>query len=170
MRKWVREEGEATGRIGDGLAREAFREFPQFLSYFLSIFLRKPSFCNNCLVLCIAVLYYISSFSGRQRIPGIGTYCVIIILIDKRCVTKGIIPVASQGRTTVHKLYGNCKPTQAPLSTVITLSFVCLSEQTNYSCFIKLRQCLRQCNRYSLLPRCTASVLISNNADVSTSV
>lgn len=126
--------------------------------------------CNNCLVLCITVLSF--KFLRATKDPR---YVLCNHCIDRQEMRyqrnySGCIAGTDDCSQTVVPLYGSCKPTQAPLSTVITLSFVCLSEQTNYSCFIKLQQCLRQCNRYSLLPRCTASVLISNNADVSTSV
>lgn len=77
--------------------------FPWLVYIFFKFFIEKR--CYAIIALYFALQYYLSSFSGRQRIPGIiGTYCVIIILIDKRCVTKGIIPVASPGRTTVYKL------------------------------------------------------------------
>lgn len=76
--------------------------FPWLFHIFFIFFIEKRPYA--IIVLYFALQYYLSSFSGRQRIPGIGTYCVIIILIDKRSVTKGIIPVVSPGRTTVHKL------------------------------------------------------------------
>lgn len=74
--------------------------FPWLFHIFFQFFIEKR--CYAIIALYFPLQYYLSSFSERQRIPG--RYCVIIILIDKRCVTKGIIPVASPGRTTVHKL------------------------------------------------------------------
>lgn len=76
--------------------------FPRLFHIFFQFFIEKRPYA--IIALYFALQYYLSSFSGRQRISGIGTYCIIIMLIDKRCVAKGIIPVASPGRTTVHKL------------------------------------------------------------------
>lgn len=56
--------------------------FPWLFHIFFKFFIEKRPYA--IIALYFASQYNLSSFSGRQKIPGIGTYCVIIILIDKR--------------------------------------------------------------------------------------